>query len=458
MLPSVAASAACRAAIRAIVDADARKLVVLDDDPTGTQTVHGVMVLTEWSVPSLVRELKNAQSCFYILTNSRAMDPVETAHLNRKIAENLRTAARESGRAVSVVSRSDSTLRGHFPLETDVLARYLDGEPDGVMLIPAFFEGGRVTVENVHYVVEAGRYVPAAETEFARDATFGYQSSDLRKWVEEKTAGRVAARDVECVSLDIIRAGGAEAVRDQLLQAARGRFFVVNAAAYEDLEVFVHGLLLAERAGRRYLFRTAASFVRVRAAIMPRGLLAPAETRTAAIGGGLVVVGSYVEKTTRQLREALTVSGVSGIELQVGLLADAAARETEIARVASAADALMDAGTTALVFTSRERLSAIGVAGDLRSAEIVSEALVEVARRIRAVPRFIVAKGGITSSDLAVKGLGVRRALVLGQIAPGVPVWQLGAESRFPGVPYVVFPGNVGTPQTLRELLEGLLQ
>lgn len=458
MLPPVADSSASRAAIRAIVAADARKLVVLDDDPTGTQTVHGVMVLTEWSVPSLVRELKDARSCFYILTNSRAMEPAEAAHLNRRIAENLRTAARGCGRAVSVVSRSDSTLRGHFPLEPDVLTGALDNRLDGVMLIPAFFEGGRVTVGNVHYVVEAGGFVPAAETEFARDATFGYQSSDLREWIEEKTGGRVAARDVECVSLEIIRAGGAEAVRDRLLQADRGRFFVVNAAAYEDLEIFVHGLLLAERTGRRYLFRTAASFVRVRAAIMPRGLLAPAEIRTAATGGGLVVVGSYVEKTTRQLHEALTVAGVSGIELQVGLLADTVARETEIARVASAVDALVGAGTTALVFTSRERFSAIGVAGDLRAAGIVSAALVEVTRRIRAVPRFIVAKGGITSSDLAVKGLGVRRALVLGQAAPGIPVWQLGAESRFPAVPYVIFPGNVGTPQTLRELLEGLLQ
>jgi uncharacterized protein YgbK (DUF1537 family) len=457
MLPPVADSAASRTAIRAIVDADARKLVVLDDDPTGTQTVHGVMVLTEWSVPSLVRELRDSRSCFYILTNSRAMEPDKAANLNRKIAENLRAAARDSGRAICVVSRSDSTLRGHFPLETDVLTRDLDGELDGVMLIPAFIEGERVTVENVHYVVEAGRFVPVAETEFARDATFGYQSSDLREWIEEKTDGRVAARDVECVSLEIIRAGGAEAVRDRLLQADRGRFFVVNAATYEDLEIFVHGLLLAEGVGRRYLFRTAASFVRVRAAITPRGLLTPAETRTTATGGGLVIVGSYVEKTTRQLREALTLSEVSGIELQVGLLASAVARETEIARVASAADVLVAAGTTALVFTSRERLSAIGVTGDLRAAGIVSAALVEVTRRIRAMPRFIVAKGGITSSDLAVKGLGVRRALVLGQAAPGVPVWQLGAESRFPGVPYVVFPGNVGTPQTLRELLAGLL-
>ena len=38
------------------------------------------------------------------------------------------------------------------------------------------------------------------------------------------------------------------------------------------MEVFVRGLLAAEAAGKRFLYRTAASFVQVRAGIEPRSL------------------------------------------------------------------------------------------------------------------------------------------------------------------------------------------
>jgi uncharacterized protein YgbK (DUF1537 family) len=57
---------------------------------------------------------------------------------------------------------------------------------------------------------------------------------------------------------------------------------------------------------------------------------------------------------------------------------------------------------------------------------------------------------------VGVKALGVVRATVLGQAAPGVPVWRTGPESRFPGLSYVIFPGNVGDVDTLRVIVEKL--
>ena len=89
----------------------------------------------------------------------------------------------------------------------------------------------------------------------------------------------------------------------------------------------------------------------------------------------------------------------------------------------------------------------------LNVSQIVSAAAVEVARRLTTSPRYIIAKGGITSNDLALKALGVHQATVPGQVAPGIPCWVLGDESRFPGVPYVIFPGNVGTPKTLADVI-----
>lgn len=69
---------------------------------------------------------------------------------------------------------------------------------------------------------------------------------------------------------------------------------------------------------------------------------------------------------------------------------------------------------------------------------------------------FIVAKGGITSSDLASKALSAKKATVLGPVIPGVPLWKMDEESRFPGIRYVVFPGNVGDETALAEVCNRL--
>ncbi|MBQ5543288.1 MAG: hypothetical protein IIU06_09530, partial [Erysipelotrichales bacterium] len=181
------------------------KWIVLDDDPTGTQTVHGVPVYTGWSVPLLCEALKAPGNLFFLLTNSRGLTETETAALHREITQNVLAASGETGVKYLYISRSDSTLRGHFPLETDLLAEGLRGDyghTDGVILYPFFPEGGRYTVGNIHYVRYGDDLVPASETEFAKDVTFGYKSSDLREYAEEKTGGKVKAEDVLCVSLE----------------------------------------------------------------------------------------------------------------------------------------------------------------------------------------------------------------------------------------------------------------
>ncbi len=439
---------------RALVGASRTKLVVLDDDPTGTQTMHGVDVLADFSVSALAAALADPRPCFFVLTNTRSLPAPEAAALVGTVASRLATAGAQAGADFVVASRSDSTLRGHFIEELDALERGLNRSIDAKVVIPAFFEGGRYTVDNVHYVAEGDRLVPAGETEFARDATFGYRHSRLPEWIEEKTAGRVKAADVAAIDLSTLRgAHGADAVREQLLQLPKGAFVVVNAAAYADLEVFVHGLLQAESAGRRFLFRTAASFVRVRAGILPQPLLGPADIRNAAQGGGLVIVGSFIRRTTQQLEALLRVAGTSGIEVVVDRLVEAGARAEEADRVSAEAMRAMRDGRHAVIFTSRSHETVLGTAGDLRAGRVVSAALVAIVQSISVRPAFLIAKGGITASDVATAGLGMRRALVLGQAAPGVPVWRLGPETRFPGISYVVWPGNVGGPAALSDFL-----
>ncbi|MBM4163894.1 MAG: hypothetical protein FJ222_05580 [Lentisphaerae bacterium] len=190
---------------------DTPAIVVFDDDPTGTQTVHGVSVLTTWAVADLEKVLRT-ERLFYLLTNSRALTSRESEALHRGLMRNLLAAARTAGREIEIVSRSDSTLRGHYPLETDVIREELEraSRPvDAELVIPFFGEGGRVTRDDVHYVIENDRPTPVSKTEFARDSTFGYQHSNLREWIAEKTAGRIRAEDVGSVTLADIAAGSA---------------------------------------------------------------------------------------------------------------------------------------------------------------------------------------------------------------------------------------------------------
>ena len=429
------------------------KLVVIDDDPTGTQTVHDVPVLMDWSAPALGRAFERPEPLFFVSTNSRGMPRAEAEALARQVGRALRKAAAAAGGTrLLVASRSDSTLRGHFPAEVDALAAELPDPPDAVILVPAFFDAGRYTLDNIHWVDMGGALVPAAQTEFAKDPDFGYTHSDLREWVDEKTAGRIRANAVACISLETIRGDGPPGVRAILSQASGGLPVVANAASDDDLEVLALGVQAAEESGKRFIYRTSASFVKVRAGISDRPLLTRADTKPGP-GPGLIVVGSYVEKTSRQV-DALARSGsVLAVELSVQRLLDERAAVQEIQRVSSVVSRGLADGSTVLLFTSRKMQSS---ADFLAAGRTIMDGLCQVVRGIQEPPGFLVAKGGITSIALARSALGCQEAVVLGQILKGVPVWRLSAGSRWNGIPYVVFPGNVGNETALRDVVGAL--
>ena len=444
--------------IREALRRSGRNIVVLDDDPTGTQTVYDVPVLTEWSRETVTRELEGEARTVYLLTNSRSLPPESAEALNRAIGERLREAVHPPP---FVISRGDSTLRGHYPGEVEALARAL-GEPyHATLLIPFFLEGGRYTLHNVHYLQDGDALTPVGESEFAKDTTFGFVSSDLRAWVAEKTGGRVPVEAVVSLSLANIREGGPDALTERLL-GLEGQTVVVNAASRRDLEVVALAALRAEGQGKRFLYRTAASFVQVLSGLAPRALLTAAELATDSAegsGGGLIVVGSHVPKSTRQLTHLLAHHKLQSVEMAAPPLLDEQTRRRELGRVVAEVEGALNRGESIVLFTQRELLTSDKNGYKLSDLEIgqrVSEGLVKVVQEIATKPRFLVAKGGITSSDLATRGLGVKRAVVRGQVHPGVPVWELGRESRFPGLTYVVFPGNVGDDAALTSVVQRL--
>jgi uncharacterized protein YgbK (DUF1537 family) len=442
--------------IQAKVWASGCKVIVLDDDPTGTQTVHGVPVLTEWSIESLCVELQDDLPVVYLLTNSRSLPLEEAQAINTNIGQNLTRAARLTGRDFAVISRSDSTLRGHFPGEVSALTEALNRKERNWLIIPCFFEGGRYTLGDIHYVEEDGLLIPAGETAFAQDKVFGYRSSNLRQWIEEKTNSRILSGDVASISIDLIRAGGPEKVAKRLCELRSGQVCVVNAAGYRDLEIFVLGLLSAEAKGRSFLYRSAASFVRVRAGIAPRTLLTKEELNISGPGGGLIVVGSHVSRTTKQLETLLMNSSIMPVEVNVESLLVPGSRHAEIERAASLVNSGIKSGREVAVYTSRELVVGENAQTNLQIGQETSAGLIDILRKLEPRPRYLLAKGGITASDIATKALSIKKAMILGQIQPGVPIWQLGPESRYPGMPYIVFPGNVGDTRSLIQITETL--
>jgi uncharacterized protein YgbK (DUF1537 family) len=393
------------------------------------------------------------------LTNSRSLTLKKAQRVHREIATNLTIAGRISGRPLIIVSRSDSTLRGHYPGEVDALRDTLVaiGNPpyDGLCIIPAFFEGGRFTIEDVHWVQEGPELIPAAQTPYARDATFGYHHSRLPAWVEEKTEGAIKSGDVFSISIEVLREGGPEAVTQFLTGVDEGRVVIVNAASYQDLEVFVAGWQQAEAAGRRFLFRTAASFVRAAAGMEGRDLLTARELGEGRKPvGGLTVFGSHVPKSTAQLAATKELEGMGQIELRARALLSQQSREGEIARAAESVEGFLKEGLDATLFTSREVIMGRDKDENIQVSQAISSGLIEVVRRLRTEPRYVIGKGGITSSDLATEALGVKAARVLGQAHPGVPVWRLGPDSRWPGTPFVVFPGNVGDDRAVADVIQ----
>ncbi|KAF8085500.1 hypothetical protein N665_0665s0010 [Sinapis alba] len=398
-------------------------------------------------------------ACFFILTNSRSLSSEKASALIKDICSNICAASKEADNAdYTIVLRGDSTLRGHFPQEADAAVSVL-GEMDAWIICPFFLQGGRYTIDDVHYVADSDRLVPAGETEFAKDASFGYKSSNLREWVEEKTAGTIPANSVESISIQLLRIGGPDAVCEFLCSLKKGSACIVNAASDRDMSVFAAGMIQAEQKGKSFLCRTAASFVSARIGIIPKDLVLPKDFASdKESSGALIVVGSYVPKTTKQVEELQSQhkQKLRSIEISVEKVAlkSSEVRAAEISRAVEMADAFLRAGRETLIMSSRELITGKTSSESLDINSKVSSALVEVVSQITTRPRYILAKGGITSSDTATKALKARRALVIGQALAGVPVWKLGPESRHPGVPYIVFPGNVGSSTALAEVVK----
>ena len=393
---------------------DKWKMVVLDDDPTGIQTVYGCLLITQWDEESIRLGFSDSQPFFYILTNTRAMTRDEAARVTREAMEAVIKVNEDYGYRLIIVSRSDSCLRGHFPLETDVMRQCLESHgyavADKTLFCPAFIEAGRVTIDGVHYLKEEdGHLIPVSETEFARDNVFGYHTSVLTEYIKEKGAD---PDDYE----------------------------IINAQSYDELQAAAQRIC-----SQGSIIRSSSSLPKAISGIPDIPLLDKRILSPQANTPPLFVIGSHVQKTTRQLECLLQAEGTCGIEVDVQrILDDADALMLETIDVIKQ---VVDNYLTPVLYTSRQEIRLTDADQRQHLGQQVSDFLVACVRRMPFTPSYLVGKGGITSHDILTKGLGIKSARVLGQIVNSVPCVMTPS-----GFPYIIFPGNVGNENSLREV------
>jgi uncharacterized protein YgbK (DUF1537 family) len=390
-------------------------LVALDDDPTGTQTVHDISVLTQWSVQVIASEFAKKPKGFFILTNSRALHTQEASQLLEEICRNLKAAAEEAQVDFEVVLRGDSTLRGHFPHEPLAVEKEL-GFKDVWVLAPFFEQGGRLTIEDVHYVKEGEKLVPCAETEFAKDAAFGYKNSNLRRWAMEKF--KAAAGDdylpfavsEDCfrsISLDDLRKGGTnriveilKAIPHRTSSSSSPTILIINSVVTSDMDIFAAGLkeFISQGSQLSFLYRTAAAFVSSRLRIAPIPPLDAGQLSLSSESGGLIILGSYVPKSTAQYEYLLKSrqGKITSLTVDVESLLQSETKRREIVdEIISLASKSIQEGNDTIVASSRKLISHEDAKQSLAIGDIVSKALIDIVSGLTCRPKYVIAKVSI---------------------------------------------------------------
>lgn len=436
------------------------KIIVLDDDPTGSQCVHDINVYTDYNYENILDGFNNEDKMFFILTNSRSFSKEKTKDVHKQIAKDIAKISKEKNIPFILISRADSTLRGHYPLEMDVLKETLeenlDIKYDGEILCPFFDDGNRYTINDVHYIYSNDALTPCGESEFAKDETFGYKASNLKEYIEEKSNGKTLKKDVLSISLDLLNNEKYDEILSILLSANNYTKIIVNATSKENIKVFVTCLYKALKT-KNYLIRSAAALVKEIGNISSLPLLNKEDLKLDKKSGGLIIVGSHTLKTSEQLKMLEQIDSIVFENYNSDLVLESnKALDDEAIRVAKIASKNIKEGKSVCIYTKRKLLS---IENDnkeeaLKRSVEISNGLIKCVSYLTYKPSYVLAKGGITSSDVATKGLNIKKARVLGQIEKGIPVWKSDKNSLFTDIPYIIFPGNVGEKDTLLNIIK----
>lgn len=408
------------------------KTIVLDDDPTGTQSASDVTVLFDATADTITDALRTAQSV-YIQTNSRAIDEGAARNLVAAIHRDGIEAGHRLGTDIRFVLRGDSTLRGHVFAETEEFLT-----PESIILfVPSFPDGGRTTLEGTHYVNVGGKNVPAHESEYADDPVFPFNTSVLVDYVQEKS-GRLAT----AVALDGVRS--IAPLVQAIKSATPGSVILPDAVTDEDIRCIAAAVEQAIGQGASVVVRCASPLAAMLAGVASQGLLQlpvlPAPEPT------LLICGSHTAGASGQIA---TLEATCGKPLLIDTETALNAPEVAGQQAAASLRGRLNERGLAIVASSRDRSAEHNT---LHHGKQVMTALTSAVSALRSEVRVVIAKGGITSAEVARTGLAASQAYVMGQILPGVSLWRIDVDGA--QLLYVVVPGNVGDDNTLLKVIQ----
>jgi len=440
------------------------KIIIFDDDPTGSQTVYGCPLLLNWDEQTQEKAFAKSSPLIFILANTRSLSSGLAVKKTREICSSIKKFFLRKGYSKDdyfYISRGDSTLRGHGVLEPAILAEEL-GPFHATFHIPAFLEGGRTTENGIHYL----NGIPVHKTDFGRDNIFGFSTSDLAKWIEEKSFGKIQAENIlhiKIKQLDMAfnNEDGFKSLLSFLSQLENNISVVVDAKLTHHLETLASAIKVVSKE-KRFLFRTAASFINSLSGL-PTNPQSTADLVSLKSKNnqfkykpGLIMVGSHVKLATDQLELLLKDNSCKGLEIPVSKLADIFASEDckklilDLEdKILSKIDNILYTKKIPVLYTTREEMQFSSQSTRMKYGLELAEFMAILVGKISNKFGYIISKGGITTQLLLQKGLNFNQVNLNGQILPGLSIVQSNSDQY--DLPVVTFPGNLGNEKTLLE-------
>ncbi len=436
------------------------KVIVIDDDPTGSQTVNNCLLLLKWDYSTLIKGFQSKSNLFFILANTRSLSEndaklrlLEICNALKKIISN------ESFKEEFIfVSRGDSTLRGHNFLEPEIINDCL-GPFDATFHIPAFIEGKRITIDGDHFVDN----VPVSQTIFAKDKIFGYKTSNIKKLLFQKSKSQIKLNDIQNLNLSelkVLESKEKNIVFNKIRNLKENAHVIVDVENYSQLKKFSLSIKKLSNQ-KKFLFRTAASFISSVSDVKDNpqepffySLLRRKNSEKKFLPGFLVI-GSYVELSTMQLKEFLEISDCSPIELNVfEFLRISKLKNNQNQLVLFKNNILMQIRSilkqenTPVLFTSRKEVSLVNNDEQVNFYNSIAHFISEIVSDLKYEIGYLVSKGGITSNVILSNGFRADYVYLQGQIITGVSLVTLKLKND-ENLPIVTFPGNIGNQDSL---------
>ena len=438
------------------------KIIVFDDDPTGSQSVHDCLLLLNWNYETLLKGLLSNSSLLFILANTRSLSEKEVKKRLQEICSNIYKVSVENKiqNNLLFVSRGDSTLRGHNFLEPDLINQYL-GPFDATFHIPAFLEGNRITVNGKHFV----NGIPAHQTTFAKDKIFGYKTNDLKKMLREKSRFKIELENI--MNLSCIDQYSSYELKKIIQNLNNNTHVIVDIDKYSQLEKFSE-IIRELFNNKKFLFRTAASFLKSISNTKnnKKNNFYYSQLRIRnklnQFLPGLIIIGSYTDISTKQLEKLLELNFFEAVEFDVEKFYRfyvSKDNQTEMFKlkkmILKTIRTILKKSLIPVVFTSRKEKVLANNFDQIDLNNSLSFFLAEIVADIKYEIGYLISKGGITSNTILNSSFNIDYVYLEGQICSGISLVKAHLANNN-DLPVITFPGNLGNDYSLREVWQAI--